>query len=472
MTDRFAAARAIADAVLYEGYVLYPYRASSRKNQLRWQFGVLVPRAFGQADASERWSARTECLVHPGPAPVLTVRIRCLQVQRRRVEAGGATGEFVRVDQLEVDGRLYVEWDEAIDRVVDLAPRPLGPPDQPPYEEAFGWDGGTDVELVRGHDGSVAGRVVRHREPITGRALVTTAEQGLPIMVSSDQAFTRPPVKVTVTVENTTSWAGTSARRDDVMGQSLVAVHTMLAVDGGRFLSLLDPPTEARQAVKGCHSDGVFPVLIGADDIVLSSPIILYDHPEVAPESSGDLYDATEIDEILALRVLTLTDEEKLEARGTDPRAAAIIERVDEFTPETWGRLHGTVRAFSPAAPGDGGAAGPGAFEDEQPSVPWWDPAADASADPWADSLVIAGVNVHKGTPVRLHPSHRSDAQDLFLDALTATVAGIFTDVDGDVHVAVTVDDDPATEELSWQGRYLFFHPDEVEPLPVQGVPR
>ena len=62
-------------------------------------------------------------------------------------------------------------------------------------------------------------------------------------------------------------------------------------------------------------------------------------------------------------------------------------------------------------------------------------------------------------------PSHRADAQDIFLSGLSATVAGVFTDVDGDQHVAVTVDDDPATEELEWQGRYLFFHVDEVEPL-------
>jgi hypothetical protein len=469
MTDRFAAARAVADAVLYEGYVLYPYRASSRKNQLRWQFGVLVPRAFGEADGFERWSVRTECLVHPGPVPVLSVRVRFLQVQRRRVEARAVTGEFVPVGQLEVDGRLYVDWDEAVDRVVDFAPRPLGRPVQ---EESFAWDGGTEVELLRAADGSVAGRVVRHREAITGRALITTAEQALPITGFSDQALTRPPFKVTVEVDNTTPWAGTSTRRDEVMGQSLVAVHTMLAVDGGRFVSLLDPPAEARQLVKRCHSDGVFPVLIGDDDVVLSSPIILYDHPEVAPESTGDLYDATEIDEILALRVLTLTDQEKFEARGTDPRAAAIIERVDDFTPETWGRLHGAVRPFSAGAHYGAATVGAVAFEDERPSVPWWDPAVDAAADPWSDSLVIAGADVRQGARVRLRPSHRADAQDLFLDGLMATVAGIFTDVDGGAQVAVTVDDDPATEELSWQGRYLFFHPDEVEPLPAKGAPR
>jgi hypothetical protein len=197
--------------------------------------------------------------------------------------------------------------------------------------------------------------------------------------------------------------------------------------------------------------------LIGDDDIVLSSPIILYDHPEVAPESPGDLYDGTEIDEILALRVLTLTDEERCEARGTDPRAAAIIDRVDSFAPEIWDRLHGAVRSLGTVAP----------VEEPPLTVPWWDPVADASFDPWETTVVIAGSKVSKGSRVRLHPSHRSDAQDLFLDSLTATVAGIFTDVDGAEHVAVSVDD-AASDELNWQGRYLFFYPDEVEPLSEQ----
>jgi hypothetical protein len=462
--DRFAAARAIADAVLYEGYVLYPYRASARKNQLRWQFGVLVPRAFSEAEGSERWFMRTECLVMPGADPVvpeagpqvaqagpaITVRVRCLQVQHRSIEASTGAGAFVPVDQLDVDGRRYVSWDEAIDRVAEFPPWPLEALQRADHEEVFGWSGGAEVELVRGPGGAVAGRVVRQREPVKGRVRVSAVTP-----VPGE-----PWARVAVTVENTGDWAGTGgwtgtgARRDEVMGRSLVAVHTMLAVDRGRFLSLVDPPDQVRPAVESCHNDGTFPVLIGNDDLVLSSPIILYDHPEVAPESPGDLYDATEIDEILALRVLTLTDEEKAEARGTDPRAAAIVDRVDDLPPEAWERLHGAVRGV-----------GRERAEQEPPTAPWWSPAADASVDPWGDSVVIAGVVVTRGTRVRLHPSHRADAQDLFYDGLAATVAGIFTDVDGDQHVAVTVDDDPATEELSWQGRYLFFHPDEVGPL-------
>jgi hypothetical protein len=228
----------------------------------------------------------------------------------------------------------------------------------------------------------------------------------------------------------------------------------MLAVDDGVFVSLLDPPSHATDAAAGCVNEGTFPVLI-ASDVMLSSPIILYDHPAVAPESPGDLYDATEIDEILALRVLTLTDDEKAEARATDPRAAAIIDRCDVMPPEVWQRLHGAVRTLEPAR----------AAPEPVSTAPWWDPGTDSSVDPGTDSVTISGVEVARGGAVRLRPSHRADAQDLFLAGLTATVAGVFRDVDGNVHVAVTVDGDPAADALAWQGRYLYFHPDEVEPL-------
>jgi hypothetical protein len=261
---------------------------------------------------------------------------------------------------------------------------------------------------------------------------------------------------VHVTVENATTWSGPGGRRDDAIPHSLVAVHTMLALEDGDFVSLFDPPEDAVAAVATCRNEGTFPVLIGPDDahdLVLSSPIILYDHPQVAPESAGDLYDATEIDEILALRVLTLTDEEKAEARATDERAAAVIDRVDAMPPELWARLHGAVRSLRPVV-------------DEPPeTVPWWDPGVDAAVDPWTDRVTIAGVSVGAGSAVRLRPSRRADAQDLFLQGLAATVAGVFHDVDGERHVAVTVDDDPAGEALAGHGRYRYFHPDEIEPL-------
>ena len=201
----------------------------------------------------------------------------------------------------------------------------------------------------------------------------------------------------------------------------------------------MDPPEDAAEALAACHNEGTWPVLIDeADTVVLSSPIILYDHPAVAPESPGDLFDATEIDEILALRVLTLTDDEKAEARGTDARAAAIVDRVDDLPPEVWERFHGTVRSI-------GAAADLHARETD----PWWDPGSDSIFDPAADTVFVGGVEVGAGARVRLHPSRRADAHDIFLAGLTAVVAGVFNDVDGGVHVAVTLEDDPGAAELA-----------------------
>jgi hypothetical protein len=309
---------------------------------------------------------------------------------------------------------------------------------------------------------------VRQRERVEGLVRVAVAHAG------GDRGL----LVVAVEVENTTGWRADGADdRDAVMSRSLLAVHTLLAVDGGAFVSLLDPPAWASEAVAGCDNRGTFPVLVGTDadgngcqaNVVLSSPIILYDHPAVAPESAGDFCDATEIDEILALRVLTLTDDEKAEARGTDRRAAAIVDRCDDMPPEVWERLHGAVRSLGfvggPGEPsGFVGADVAGGVDDAEP-LPWWDPGIDGEVDPWTDTTWIGGVEVGKGTPVRLRPSRRADAHDLFLAGLRATVAGVFRDVDGDEHVAVTVDDDPANEMLAWQGRFLYFHPDEVEVL-------
>ena len=220
------------------------------------------------------------------------------------------------------------------------------------------------------------------------------------------------------------------------------------------------------------------------NDVVLVSPIILYDHPEVAPESAGALFDSTEIDEILTLRVLTLTEAEKAEARATDPRAAEIIDRCEEMSPG--GPAAAARRPARPARPGRGRRSAAdrarsarvrrggrrGGRDAETPwfdtgGQPWWDPAVDERVQPDVDAVVIDGVSVSKGSLVRLHPSRRADAQDLFFADQVARVTAVLGDVDGGVHVAVVLVDDPAADLHDWYGRYLYFAPDELEPLPV-----
>ena len=441
-TDRFAGARAVADAVLYEGYLLYPYRASARKNQMRWQFGVLVPPAM--ADAYERSSVRTECIVDPGATPALHVRLRCLQLQHRTVEAARRDG-FEPVDVLDVDGIPWCAWDEAVEHDVEIAVVNLLP-----------------CSRARGRLPPSSRRVATSRS-CAPRRVSWSAGRSAPARRWPAWFASRPPgptARVSTSPSRSPSRTartgrGRRASRDEVMRRSLVAVHTLLAIDDGTFVSSLDPPPPAAAAVAGCHNDGTFPVLVGGGgDVMLSSPIILYDQPEIAPESAGDLYDATEIDEILALRVLTLTDDEKSEARGTDARAAAIVDRCDDMPPEMWARLHGAIRSITPVA------------EESQEITPWWDPDADSAVDPWSECTEVAGVELGAGSKVVLRPGHRrADAHDMFLAGMNATVTGVFRDAEGEVHLAVTVDDDPANEELAWQGRYLFFRPDEVEPL-------
>jgi hypothetical protein len=249
--------------------------------------------------------------------------------------------------------------------------------------------------------------------------------------------------------------------KDAAIRLSLVGTHVLVVADGAGFVSLLEPPEAAAAAAERCRQRRCYPVLVGptvSSDVVLGSPIILYDYPEVAEQSAGALFDSTEIDEILTLRVMTMTDAEKAEARATDPRAAEIIDRCDQMSPDTLRDLHGVLRdPHGVQAPSEA-VRGPG-------EVPWWDPAADESVQPDTDSVVIKGVRVAKGSLVRVHPSRRADAQDLFFVDQVARVTAVLSDVEGETHVAVVLVDDPAADLHDWYGRYFYFGPEELEPL-------
>jgi len=439
-TDPFERAQRVADAVLWEGYVLYPYRASAAKNQVRWQYGVLTPRPHSESDGFERWSMQTECIVEFGLAASVDVKIRYLQVQTRTVEQA-VDGSFEPVAELEVGGELWASWDEAVEHVIDIEGFDLARPGV--KEIPIALEASREVEEL-----GAEGRVVRERFGV----------EGIVRLESEHSPGPYPLTKIRVTVENVTDWIEPGVPRDEVMRRSLVAVHTLLHAEDASFISLLEPPEFAKAAVAECKNEGTFPVLVGDPEdptVVLSSPIILYDHPEVALESPGDMCDATEIDEILALRILTLTDDEKRLARSTDPRAAAIVDRIEGFSPEVFESLHGEMRRMGGAQP-------------DTDTLPWWEPAVDAAVNPWEDSIHISGVEVSKGSKVVLRPGQagrRTDAQDLFLDGQEATVEGVFFDVDGDQHVAITLSNDPAADLQQAKGRFMYFHPDEVEPV-------
>jgi hypothetical protein len=439
------AVRRVADAVLYEGYILYPYRASSQKNRSRWQFGVVMAPEYAAVDPSESSATQSEWVLEHSGQPVVQVILRFLQVQRRSIE--GAAGS----------------WDEAVEREIEFT---FGP------GELLGSDLAREFSVPGGEDREPspdAGIAVRRREPLAGQVCVRTSPVPGPWRA----------VRLQVRVENRSAAEPAPAVRDDALPTALVAAHLIVTVTGGEFISMTDPPEWAKPAVAECQNNGCWPVLADPDggrQVMLASPIILYDHPELAPESPGELYDGTEIDEILTLRTLALSDEEKLEARATDPRAAALIDRVESMDAPTMERLHGTIRglrsgASYPGASGAGGAGG-GGLADYDPAVPWWDPEADASVSPDTDSVLIGGQQVARGSLVRLRPgARRADAQDMFLVGRIAEVQAVLLDIEDQPYLAVSLTDHPDPDLSIAHGRFLYFMPDEVEPCQAEGAP-
>jgi hypothetical protein len=425
------AVRRLADAVLYEGYILYPYRASAQKNRSRWQFGVVMAPGYAAADPSERSFTQTECVFEHSGEPSVRIIVRFLQVQRRTDPQGAA-------------------WDEAVEREIEFTvgrDELLGPG----CVREFVVPGGESREDRE--DREPPGQVIRRREPLAGAVSVSAEPVPGPWRA----------VRLKVRVDNLTAADRVPGRREDALVSALVAAHLILTVSGGEFLSMTDPPMWAKAAVAECENVGVWPVLADPDggrEVMLSAPIILYDHPELAPESPGDLYDGTEIDEILTLRTLALSEAEKAEARATDPRAAELIDRVNSMDGQTLGRLHGTIRRV--------GALPAGSSAD--PAVPWWDPDAEAAVSPDTDVVSIAGRDVKRGSLVRLRPggpqARRGDAQDMFLAGRTAEVQAVLLDVDDKPYLAVSLADDPDSDIRVAHGRFLYFTTDEVELLP------
>jgi hypothetical protein len=459
----------LADTVLYEGLLLYPYRASSQKNAVRWQFGVLMPPGYAASDPSERSSCQAEFLIECPPdreqSAHVRVVLRFLQVRSRVVETfDPRTGTFSSVPSLEVGSDLLTTWDEALDREIEVsAPLPslLGEG----LAEPIRYAGAEQTEPVaESGDGVGRGARVRRREhPLAACVRVRAERLDTPFGVH----------RLHLRVDNVSPAGAPASTRDAALGQALIAAHLVVGLDGATALSSQDPPEWARPMVAECTSLGLWPVLTGPEgrgEVVLATPIVLEDYPRLAPESPADLFDATEIDEILTLRTMVLTDEEKREARATDVRAASLLDHVETLPGDLLERLHGAVRSLRPVESVEPAGHGDRPRGDplDAPETPWWDPGADASVSPGTDSLVIAGTQVSRGSRVRLRPgSRRADAQDLFLVGRVAVVEAVLLDVDGQVHLAVTPEDDPAADLNARHGRFLYFAPDEVEPLEV-----
>lgn len=447
----------IANAVLYEGYLLYPYRHSAIKNRQRWTFGVVYPRAYSEANGNiEPWMMQTECLITGQAHTSLDIHIRFLHLLLRDVEASNrqpaaflqpqhADGES-HTDEEGMMGWTPEAWEEGIEREVSVPGISLSDLVAHPQSREFLFPAHRMVEPLADTPSTL---IIREQQLLTG--IIKLAATHI-----DDTLY-----KLSVQIENTTPTTDLlTSRRDGVLLLSFVSTHTILQVHQGNFISLLEPPQEQQTIAEECQNIRTWPVLVGKEgehDVILSSPIILYDYPQIAPESAGSLFDGTEIDEILTLRIMTLTDEEKQEMRQGDARAREILERTESLTSEQLMKLHGTIRNLQPVNEGEE----ENMKETEMNGLP-------------PSSVHIAGTDVKVGSCVRLHPSARADAFDMLLAGKTARVETIHQDFENRIYLVVTLDDDPGREQ--WDERVLpghrfFFYPEEIEPLtPLEGV--
>ncbi|HEX3718479.1 MAG TPA: hypothetical protein VH595_10975 [Verrucomicrobiae bacterium] len=388
----------IVNAVLYEGYILYPYRASSKKNcRERFTFGRVYPKDYSDSQkGAEPCLIQTECLLETKDAkPEVEVTVRFLHPMWREVGEVSEDGAFRAARELTVDGQLYQSWQEATEREVTVS---LG---------------------TSSHFSFPASRTT---EELSSTAAILRRQEMLKGVVEAQAVEVRPGIfKITVKVLNRTPVSEALCNdQDAVIMRTFASTHTILRCTNGEFVSAME------QGAEQCRSIGTFPVLVGDEEkqerhTMLSSPIILYDYPRIAPESVGNFFDGTEIDEMLTLRVLTMTDSEKLEMRNVDDFARRLLDRTETAGAENLMKMHGMMRHSK--------------------------------------------KELRKGDRVRICPKNRADAMDMMLSGKIGIIEAIEQDAEDRVHLALVLEDDPGRDlgMLRQPGHRFFYGVEEVE---------
>jgi hypothetical protein len=433
----------IVNAVLYEGYILYPYRASSIKNKReRFTFGRVYPKDYSISQkGAEPCASQTECLLRlRDEAASLEVTVGFLQPMWREV-GRVSQNKFQAVERLTIGRVVHQPWQEAVEREVTVSLGPMKSSQSKRVEFPFSFASSRVMEPLAAENGSEPAVIQRRQEAIAGLVQV----EAVPL---NSEVF-----KITVRVSNLTLMSESQCEdQEAVIMRTFASAHTVLHATGGDFISLLEPPDEFAAFVAGCKNIGTWPVLIGNQekanrDTLLSSPIILYDYPQIAPGSKGSFFDGTEIDEILTLRVMTMTDDEKVEMRQVDEYARRILERSESANADDFLKMHGVMKGVK-------------TMED------FFNPASRTK------TVSIGGQQLQAGSRVRIHPKKRADAFDLIIAGKIGIIEAIEQDAEEGIHLALVLEDDPGKDlGMARQSGHRFFYGlDEVEPVPEAAV--
>ena len=416
----------VADSVLFEGYMLYPYRPSAIKNRKRFNFGTLWPREYAEAQKPEEaWSFHSEMLIEAGASCSLNFRLRFLQLLSSDPADPHAwdygivrarTVSHVRLSELQSQQTIFLVF-------TDFAPEERAP------------------ESIQIPEAPCCAKLELQAECLRSTLF-----------------------KLKITISNETPSSDTWRPSVPPQSQAFTSAHLLVNVEGGAFISLLESPPSLTEYATSCINRGIFPALVGnAGDrsTMLCSPIVLYDYPAIAPESAANFCDGTEMDEMLALRVLTLTDAEKQEMRAADPHSRAILERSENLPEAHLMKLHGAIRGIQPVA-GTPDALVPD--PETENDIQQWNPFEEK---PPIENVKVFGIELHKGDRVRIWPQKRADILDITVEGKLATIEAIEQDLDDQIQFAVVFDDDPGKDMglLRQAGHRFFFSPEEIEPL-------
>lgn len=342
----------VARTLLYEGYLLWPYRRSAIKNRRRWTIGGVYPPDFeGAAGSGDAAELICECLLEGDAAPVLELRVRFLHRVMRQVAVWDGA-QLIEVDELQVGAEHYLTWDEAAEREVRVRVDGVAAVGDMIFPIAI--PAGRKDEWLIGPDGERAGALVRSWEALEGLLEISVTRLDTELGAGPGNAPGHGLYRARAHLRNRTSAAGLD--REAALGRTFIAAHLALEAVAGEFVSLLEPPAALAEAASSCRNVGCWPVLVGVEGerhTMLASPVICYDYPQIAPESPGDLFDGTEIDQLLILNVLGLTDAEKAEVRASDPRAREILERSESLGPEEMLALFGVIRDYREVEDGE-----------------------------------------------------------------------------------------------------------------------
>jgi hypothetical protein len=283
-----AGLESLMGALLYEGYALYPYTAGAAKNATPTPFGIVYPPAYAEGSAAAHDRLRLHGIVQGAADAAVAAEVRFLQA----APEGGH---------------------RAIERRLGVASRTLDELAGAPEVQTFTFDG-------------LAGRLRFSAQPLDGDLW-----------------------RLALCVHNTTAVERAGLDRGAALRSSLLSTHPIVRLEGGTFASPLEREGPAGDAVAGCESINTFPILATpADDVLVGAAIVLPDHPQLAPESRGNLFDGTEIEEALVLHVMALSADEREQIAAGDPAIRELVARTVAATPEDLVRLHGRTVLTDP----------------------------------------------------------------------------------------------------------------------------